>query len=652
VRRDSFNAEDVDRIIGSMSDAEKTLADYMFESLNNPDGARGRLSRTSTRLLGRDITVDNYWRRWKTNTYADYLERGGKPGELGEHVVQSLEGSGSLKKRVEGARGTVVIEDAFTAYYESLALGAKYESYAEALRQSKQLMHEIKDVARAKGLVPEYRAIMDWLKDVEGGIANPRLAQAEQNVRGLIGRLTSGALGWNPFVPMKQLASYPFAIADLEAKYLLEGLKMLPASKETKRIRGLIAEYSPQTEVRIQRHAVNTEMADYASRHEVENFFGAKKQTLADLGGKGIGKFDELAILRIYKAAEAKIKATTDLTGVEFNEATARLAEQAIRHTQPMSSTLERNAVQRAAQKSTWLKLGTMFTTPTNQIQNIWKREWMRFDRSDKTPEDYQHMISVIGTVWLANAGLIATIDSARDKAFGKEVTPYTVFTKMAKNTIAPYYFMQPVAAAIQDLGEYTVGGKRGQAYEFASSNLVDGVMSQAIAGAFKTWDGIAKDKAFETGDFDNLLKGTTELIDFAAKVSLGVSPRSAYRYLYEMPVSIADQILTPENEKRTAKLAASVGYRPRPLSKSLTIDKKEYILRRRDWEELDKKVRALVALRTADIDDDLWAAGDKKERRAYIQGVHNEVRRGVMEANKHRLHKEGKLVAKNREAL
>ena len=613
-----LSAKDVDAIIGTMSDKERAIGDYMFEMVNTV--AKERLDKTSVDINGVEITIPNYWSMWRVDSYKNFRKGALKPEDMNLHVMKSLEGSGHLKNRKPTARGTVVIEDAFATYHNTMTLSAKYAAFADKLRQAKQLLHDIEPTARRHGFTRELAAIHKAMRDIEVETVG-NLTEPERALRNLMGKLTSAGIGsGNPFVMTKQLLSLPGIATEGLGKYMGDAMKVLPGSAEEKRLIGIIEKYSPETNYRIKQKVANAELGDAASARELDSFYGTRKKGLEDIGTAGIGKFDTAAIIRIFKAAESKLKAEKGLTGDELGRETAYLAEKVIRRTQPMFSIEDRSAISRGAAHSTWLKLGTMFTSATNKINTMYKRSIQKYQRSEKTTADKVELIKNLAVVWASMSAGAAAVDEVRDWLMGRKRTAQDRIMRLIGNTLSAGYFTRPVVGAVEGLLE-TLSGKRATGkgkYEWATMDVAEGLANDAYLAGEDIAKAIAIDKFYKTGNLNRVIKGTMKAADVLAKMKFGISPLSIKRSYFDMPGKVVGGIIKKEHHEAREKYLKEVDYSPF-MSRSVTYDGVEYLWTDSAYKKVNKMVDELVAAEIATFDKNKFDALSKEEKKEIL---------------------------------
>jgi len=541
---------DIAAIVESMTDQEREIADYVSEVLNGLN--KQLINGTSRELLGYDIaTVDNYYRLMRKNVYRRYLDREGRPEDFGAYINQTLENSGSLKERSPYAQGGVVLEDVFRSFYDSLNLAASYHAYSGRLRSAKQVLQDIEPTMRKTGRLKEWKALQKYIRDMEGQATTPMLT-AEQLARGWFSRSVVGALGVNPVVMIRQTASLPFALMEIEGKYLAPGSAKMPMGKEMRELKERLRKYSPQLRARIDGQQVSVELGGRALGNEIARFWG-KKPGWLDKQTAGISSLDAAVIIRAWGAAEAKVAAERpDLTGDEKWERVAHIAEKVTRRTQPMYSHKDRSEVARS--KSLWVRLATSFTSVTNQILHMYKREWLRYERSEKTGADKRKMAQNMGVIWAASTLAMVAIDEARDRLFGREPEWADRIKRVVRYSFSPIYFARTLIGATEDLIETVASGRFSTwSTERASQNLISGILLDAQQGIRDMVYAIDPDRPMSEWDMEQFGRGVERLADQLLKVTTGIALRNIITYGYRMPKKMTERLIPGLMERNDA---------------------------------------------------------------------------------------------------
>ena len=623
----SFTLEDYDAIIGSMKQDEIDAAEYIFDTVNG--SIKERIANGMNTLNGYNNMIDNYWRLMRTDLYRSALKGDVKPEELvSNSSIRTIEGAGSLKSRNKNARGSVVIEDAYKVFVESLNLSATYDAYAGNLRIINTLLNdpEVRTNAKQRGLSREINAIKDWVRFVEGDAS--KVIQSESGQRKFVSRLLGGRLSFNPWVPLYQTFSYPFAIDEIGAPYLAKGLAMSKARKTE--ILDDITKYSPVTDWRFKGQAANIELGDRVSGHFGDMFFGTTKKNIGDYGTSGIGWTDKNTVLRLYNAAYEQVKAENpDLSSEAFKKAYTELGEKATRRTQPMANALELNQVQRDGRKSLYTKLRTAFTTPTNQMLNIYKRAKMRFEESDKTLADYKRFATTVGTVWTFGSGMMTVAQTLKDATLRRKITAFNTLKRMLTNTVRPWYLVTLPLSVVGDVMQKAFEGQYGDNYEFENSDLLSSAGKQLSTGVLDVSKGITDDKAFKTGEFKRVIRGTEKLLDLVS-IGSGFGSTLSARRTFQIPIEMAKSIaeMTDKDKRLVEKYKREGNYQPVVgRAKKFTFKNKEYMLKRSARKTLEEMLDKKATLALRNIDPKLWDEAPSELKEGAIREIYSDIR-------------------------
>ena len=533
-----LTVEDFDAIVKSATPSEKKIAKFFHNILNTK--ARDALLKTSKELQGYEMgLVEDYFPLHRRDLYRDFLLNGtGETGGIGENIVTSLENTSSLKGRQENARGTVIIEDAFKTFYDSIKLTAGYMAYAKPLRVSRRLVNDLKNEQASKyGIGRELDAIHRYLNDIEGNLA-VRGDAFETIAKRVYGNAAQAVLGLNLTVVARQIPSYlTMGTTGVSAKNMLKGLGIVPGTEAYNEMLKKIEEFSPQTHQRITTGTVNAELGDKASQNEAARFFSQPK-TLSEYGAKDvlekqtflIGAADKQVMVRIFNTAKAEIEEKNpDLTGDAKWEKIADRAEFIIRETQPMYSREHRSELGRSRNLLT--RSFVSFTSVTNQLLNTYVTAAGRLRRNPGSKKAWVRFAQDV--FWLNLSATIAMVgvDELRDKLFGKTATWGERGGRALKYFLAPLYFSGLATSTIQDLiRAIETGNFKNFLSRMAQGNLLTSILEGFTTGGLNISEGLYN-KGWETGDWDKIIGGTNKIIDAAVKMFFGASYRNLINY-------------------------------------------------------------------------------------------------------------------------
>ncbi len=620
-RRFKLTPEQVENIISYMNEKlpeVKAVADHFFDKVNST--ASEWIDNTSTDLNGHTLSEEDHWRLMRTDIHADILNGSMKPTDMTNMINETIEGHGAFKQRKRNASGTVVIEDMFKVYYDTMRLGAAYSEYAKPLRSARQLLQDMSIPMKEHQFNQEWHVLDRWIKRVEGEKANTMDTQVGKLLTKGISNLYRGALGNNPVVIARQFFSYWFAGTEIDLKYLSAAAAETGTTKATKE---KLFQYSPILKARSEGQQINLEMGRGAALKESARFFGDKKAWYKDLDAQtaGIRWADSKTIMTIYSASRKQIAGTTDLTGEEMEHAAARLAEKAVRRTQPTYNVEDRSSI--ALSENQLVRLATSFTSVGNKQLNVYKRQYLtsrrsianleyknkKLQESRETANESESKIidQQIGknnaakakatakflgnslVVWLSGSVAMAGIDDLKDRLFNKKTDTLTRMQRLMKYTAFPLYFSNLVTGLISDAVESGVKGKPiTYSSEFAASNLLYTSLKNTGLGVSEAVSGFRRDD-IGVSDIDKIKKGTTRVFDEVGKLTAGIAFKNLLKYTIDMPKAVAEKLSESEAVKDLKKTLPDSYYPPR-LGK-VTVDGKKVNTNSAEQREWTKSV-------------------------------------------------------------
>jgi len=330
-------------------------------------------------------------------------------------------------------------------------------------------------------------------------------------------------------------------------------------------------------------------------------------------------------VLRIAKAAKAKIKATTKLEGEELNKEATKLAERIIRYTQPMYSREHRSKIGRS--KNVALRLTTAFSSVTNQMNNMLKREYIRYKGSNKTVGDKARMAKNIAIVWQASAIMMAGLDSLRDLAWGKGFKFIEYLKKHIKYSLSPLYFSGPIIASINSIINTMAGIRDPFNVDQATSNLVSGAVGDAITSTQGIVQSVSTDKPTETMNWDRTFRNTFKLVDVIAKVTSGLALKNLYNYTVKMPLGVRKRMM--EQNTPLGKAKSEAGYFPklsRDVNRTVAGKKVQYKIHESRMPKYEADIQSYVEKRLQNTTG-RWAGLTKPKKKKDLQKFYYEAR-------------------------
>ena len=248
---------DLRALARGMSDPERAFAEAARNYFSG--ASKEALNQTSLKLLGYEIAaVEEYF---PIETNKDFL-RGAEWGKMSDEGT--IEGMGSLKERVTGASGPIMLRDLTDVLLTSIEQHSRYYGLAVPVRNFNKLMgvitgskkadggwngseNSVLNAIRSKWGGGEVRYLQKLLTDIQsrGGGSGEGLGRALDRLRS---NYAGGVLEMNAGVAVKQAASYPTAGAVVSGEALAKGLRRALALRGAEQLRALerrIDTYSP-----------------------------------------------------------------------------------------------------------------------------------------------------------------------------------------------------------------------------------------------------------------------------------------------------------------------------------------------------------------------------------------------------------------------
>lgn len=425
---------DLARLEESLTSEELQVADAVFEYLNTVQ--KDGINKVSVDLLGHEVAVEENYFPIRTNFLDIFRDKLIKAGNV---YQVTLEGLGIFKAR-QAATNSIILEDVFLATYKSIHQTSAYVGLARPLRSAKALLTDKAfQVAVRRAGKPEYLRMLDrYIKKVEG--VNTNLDNVDQLAAKLINQMDLSVLGLNPFVMMKQPASYFGAATEIDWKFLKPAFK--PKLNQTERAE--MARWSPQLRDRLDGN-VTRELGELAEVGRPMKFFTGKvvnSQKIMD----GIREFDAITIGSIWRAVKLEVaEKQPDLKGDAFFEKVASRAWEITRLTQPTFNVKDRSTI--GMSDNQLIRFLTKYTSQRNKNWMMYRRGFEQYNRSHKTPRDKAKLGLVMFTVGFLSPIYIQLIDMIRNLVLGqlrKEPLQYQIFTGWLKNNIGSIYFLGP----------------------------------------------------------------------------------------------------------------------------------------------------------------------------------------------------------------
>lgn len=363
------------------------------------------LNKTSLALNGYELATEDNYIRIRVNP-----NMRNRMAEIKNNVSFShflLESLGFTKERTV-SEAPIYLEDVFASTYESMIQASTYASFAEPLRVAKRILNdqEIRTALIRQGREAELKALEEHVMRVEGDRTN--MQGFERVAADLQGQIQASILRLNPWIVLKQPASYFSAGTEIDMKYLARNYKPVVAKQELDEIE----KWSPQIFDRFQGH-INRELGELANVGVIKQFYTGKAP-YGDWMMVGIRKTDGASITSIWRAVKDEIRTEKpELKGDEFFKAVATRAEFLVRRTQATYNMNDRSALQ--ANPGFLARTLTLFGSETNKQFIMIRRAAAEWQTSNKTWADRGKFTKRLVLVYAVNSFLMASVNALRN---------------------------------------------------------------------------------------------------------------------------------------------------------------------------------------------------------------------------------------------
>lgn len=393
---------DVDNIIGVLSKNPKQIkiADKLVKYFET---CAERGNKTTRRVYGYDIF-----------TVLDYFTLNVDPDSrnkiLGGVFVPALEQYGSARARVD-SKLPLTIDSIFNVYAKHTEGMARYSALLPAIKDIERVLnYKDKDMGinvleslKAAYGNETYDYIQKFIADVSKGNFVGAETGAESLTQKFIRGIKSAAVGANVRVAAQQYSAYVRALAVLDEKYLLQGLK-----KSAKKGFETALKYS---DVAVWKSWGYNEL-DVGRSLESLMF---QRKGLIDTAMYGMAKADEQTFGKLWNASEAAISDTTDYEygSKEYYEAVKNLYNKVIDETQVVDTILHRTHAQRS--KNVFMHMLTSFKAEPFKQYNLLYKYWGEY-AAGKTPQTLKKALRATNAALvqtMVNSAIVVMIDMA-----------------------------------------------------------------------------------------------------------------------------------------------------------------------------------------------------------------------------------------------
>ena len=327
---------DVNKITSTLTPAQRHIADGVVKFFTAQTSEWG--NEVSLMLYGyKKFNAPNYF---PIKVDRNQLTTDSKKIEQGFSTLKNL---GETKSTVKNANNPLIIEDIFDVYTRQADAMGSYNAFVVPLSDLQKYYNfkhidigNIKQELERTFGKDSHRYIEQLMRDINGVGSGEKELTAP-----MLRNMKSAAVGYNLSTAIQQPTAYVRALAEIDAKYLLKGLKLHVPDAEWE----LCQKYAPIARWKGWGYFdINT------GRSMKSIFMGPKNaremliESSMDLAGKG----DEIAWRRLWKAVEAEtddlhpeLKAGTE----EYYQQCGKRFSEIIDRTQVVDSVLHRSEI-------------------------------------------------------------------------------------------------------------------------------------------------------------------------------------------------------------------------------------------------------------------------------------------------------------------
>ena len=355
---------DVHSITKTLTPKQKALADGIVKFFTD-----------QTAQWGNDVSMTLYgYKKFNAQNYfpivVDKNEIAKTNADVGRDI-QTLKNLGITKNTTKHAKNSLIIEDIFDVYTRQADQMGSYHSFVVPLSDF-QKYYNFNDVEKGnlreqmeRVYGKEMGAWVDaFLKDLNGVGSGER-----ELTSNLLRNAKSAAVGWNLRTAIQQPTAYFRAAAEIDPKYLAQGLKLVVSKKEWTQVQ----KYSPIAWWKDQGFFdINTGRSMKSMLIGADTTREKMINKSMDLAGKG----DELAWKRLWMATKAETAALhPELTvgSEEFLQKSGARFSEIIDKTQVVDSVFHRSW----AMREQWTKFYTAFMSEPIKSYNMLYRAAM-----------------------------------------------------------------------------------------------------------------------------------------------------------------------------------------------------------------------------------------------------------------------------------
>lgn len=269
---------------------------------------------------------------------------------------------GFLKPRI-GGKYPVKFMDFETQFIHQVEQLAEFIGKSEPLYNAKTLLNDesLQDQAKARGLWPEYQALMRKLRESEGIVTFQDALDV--GTGRILGRIAKGIFSLNIKSWVNQLMSMPLAYTEMN---LMDSVNMGGRKSALKEI----GEHAAWLEARTKGMRIGKELGDIAARDTILEFTQDKKPLSSALLG-GMTFFDSVVIAHIWNNSKRYVQRVDGLRPSDegYWEAVTQRAEFVTARTQPIWDTYYRSIL--ASDPSPFKRGFFAFRSAVDQTYNV-----------------------------------------------------------------------------------------------------------------------------------------------------------------------------------------------------------------------------------------------------------------------------------------
>lgn len=382
-----FTSEKIAEIIGKLTDQQKNVARQVGNKLMDRFN-RDAINKTSVQLQGFELaTVDNYWpaKRYRPDVLKDVSTR--------RLTVELLENMGFLQERT-GTGESLRMSGFFETAHDSNNNVAAYTGLAKPLREVKAVYNRtVFQHMKRNGRAHEADQINSFIRRLEQQA--PQTTELDRMLLHLLGNFAKSKLFLNAKIAPRQYLSLGLLKAYVDAKYFTA-----VRGKLDKALVNELSELSPQLgRARFEGMQYDRDVGDEMAKNDLL-FYLTGETSLVDKTALGIGFFDTLAILDVYRIAKAEV--ADNNPGIELTSAEGKVLlkdrfEWLARHTQPMWHVKDRSLI--GSDKRFLQRSLTMFMSAREVIMRMNTNAVTEYLNSEQTVADGVRLGKVMGTV-------------------------------------------------------------------------------------------------------------------------------------------------------------------------------------------------------------------------------------------------------------